>query len=312
MECILIGTGGMMPMPYRMLSSMAIRLGGQLYLFDAGEGTQINWKKARLGVRGLNVIAVTHLHADHCLGIPGMMMLKAQMEEPSPLVILGPPGIREFVTQCREMLDFRLNFPVDILEWSPQSGTVAFRDEQAQIVWQPVKHTRFCLGYRFEELERPGKFSPERAQACEVPRGPLWGKLQSGETVETPTHRSVTPSEVLGPPRRGRHIAFVVDTRPTPSVYALSRGADLAFLEGMFFSEHAEHAEQKGHMTAVEAARVAAHSRVSRAVLVHISPRYENKQLKQLEDEALSEFPHLSVGRDLDTFTVEFPEKTED
>ncbi|MGC8493629.1 MAG: ribonuclease Z [Syntrophobacteraceae bacterium] len=312
MECILIGTGGMMPMPYRMLSSMAIRLGGRLYLFDAGEGTQINWKKARLGVRGLNVIAVTHLHADHCLGIPGMMMLKAQMEDPSPLVILGPPGIREFVTRCREMLDFRLNFPVDILEWTPQSDTVALRDEQAQIVWQPVKHTRFCLGYRFEELDRPGKFSPERAEACEVPRGPLWGKLQKGETVETPTHRSVTPSEVLGPPRRGRHIAFVVDTRPVASVYALCRGADLAFLEGMFFSEHTDHAEQKGHMTAVEAARVAAHSGVLRAVLIHISPRYENKQLKQLEDEALSEFPHLSVGRDLDAFTVEFPENPEE
>lgn len=309
LECILIGTGGMMPMPYRMLSSMAIRLNGQVYLFDAGEGTQINWKKARLGVRGLKLIAVTHLHADHCLGIPGMMMFKAQMEEPAPLAILGPPGTREFVTQCRKMLDFRLNFPVDVIEWSPESGEQAFRDEQAEILWQPVKHTRLCLGYRFEELDRPGKFSPERAQALEVPMGPLWGQLQKGETIETPSNKTVEPVQVLGPPRRGRHIAFVVDTRPAPGVYALCKEADLAFLEGMFLAEHAQHAQQKGHMTAVEAALVARQSGVARAVLIHISPRYENNELQQLENEAREEFQRLRVGRDLDTFKVSFLEK---
>ena len=311
MECILIGTGGMMPMPYRMLSSMAIRLNGSVYLFDAGEGTQINWKKARLGVRGLKLIAVTHLHADHCLGIPGMMMLKAQMEESAPLVILGPPGIQEFVMGCRKMLDFRLNFEVSIIEWSPERVGPAFRDDQAEIFWQPVKHTRFCLGYRFEELERAGIFSPGRAQQLGVPMGPLWGKLQKGETVKTPSNRTVEPSEVLGPARRGRHVAFVVDTRPAPGVYSLCKQADLAFLEGMFLSEHAEHAEQKGHMTAVEAGAVARKSGASRAVLTHISPRYENSALKELEEEARGQFDHIRVGRDLDTFEVSFPEKSD-
>ncbi len=310
MECVLIGTGGMMPMPYRMLSSMAIRLNGEVYLFDAGEGTQINWKKARLGVRGLKLIAVTHLHADHCLGLPGMMMFKAQMEEPAPLVIIGPPGIREFVTQSRKLLDFRLNFEVEVIEWSAESHGTPFRDEQAQIRWEPVKHTRFCLGYRFEELERPGKFSPERAQALGVPMGPLWGRLQKGEIVETASGRMVLPSEVLGPPRRGRHVAFVVDTRPAPGVYALCKEVDLAFLEGMFFNEHAEHALQKGHMTAVEAAKVARKSGVARCVLTHISPRYENSELKALEDEAREKFEHVTVGRDLDTFEVRLPEKS--
>ncbi|MDR3568943.1 MAG: ribonuclease Z [Syntrophobacteraceae bacterium] len=308
MECILIGTGGMMPMPYRMLSSMAVRLNGALYLFDAGEGTQINWKKARLGVRGLKVIAVTHLHADHCLGIPGMMMFKAQMEESAPLVILGPPGIGEFVSQCRRLLDFRLNYPVTVIEWSPESDGLAFCDEQAKILWQPVQHTRFCLGYRLEELDRPGKFSPERAQELGVERGPLWGRLQRGQSVTTPSQRTVEPSEVLGPPRRGRHVAFVVDTRPAPGVYALCREADLAFLEGMFLAEHGQHAEKKGHMTAVEAAAVARRAQVERVVLTHISPRYENFELKELEDEARREFEPVRVGRDLDTFAVSFPE----
>ncbi len=308
MECVLIGTGGMMPMPYRMLSSMAIRLNGQLYLFDAGEGTQINWKKARLGLRGLRLIAVTHLHADHCLGVPGMMMLKAQMEDPSPLTILGPPGTREFVTGTQKVLDFRLNFPVNFIEWSARSQTTAYRDEQVQILWQPLKHTRLCLGYRFEELDRPGKFSPEKAQALGVPMGPLWGRLQRGETVETPAQTSVSPSQVLGAPRRGRHIAFVVDTRPAPGAGLLCQNADLAFLEGMFLSEHAEHAAQKGHMTAVEAGTLARTCGVRRAVLIHISPRYENSALKELEEEARKQFQPLKTGRDLDIFEVNYPD----
>ena len=131
-------------MPYRMLSSLAIRLNGQIYLFDAGEGTQINWKKVRLGVRGLKLIAVTHLHADHCLGIPGMVMLRAQMEDPAPLTILGPPGTGEFVAQFRRLLEFKVNFTINVIEWSSNSTGVAYRDDQAEILWEPLKHTRFA------------------------------------------------------------------------------------------------------------------------------------------------------------------------
>jgi len=300
----------MMPMPYRMLSSMAVRLNGRIYLFDAGEGTQINWKRARLGVRGLKLIAVTHLHADHCLGIPGMIMLRAQMEDPDPLTILGPPGTREFVTQCQKTLEFKVNFPINITEWSSDNTGLAYRDGQAKILWQPVKHSRFCLGYRFEELDRPGKFNPARAQSLGVPMGPLWGKLQKGETVKTPSARTVQPCEVLGPARRGRHIAFVVDTRPAPGVYALCKKADLAFLEGMFLTEHSEHADVKGHMTVAEAAGIARKSGAARAVLVHISPRYENSELGKLEEEARKEFQSIRIGRDLDVFEVSFTEDT--
>jgi ribonuclease Z len=297
-------------MPYRMLSSLAVRLNGQIYLFDAGEGTQINWKRARLGVRGLKLIAVTHLHADHCLGIPGMIMLRAQMEDPTPLTILGPPGTREFVTQCHKTLEFKVNFPINITEWSPDNSGPAYRDEQAKILWQPVKHSRFCLGYRFEELDRPGKFNPARAQSLGVPMGPLWGKLQKGESVKTASDKTVQPSEVLGPARRGRHIAFVVDTRPAPGVYSLCKKADLAFLEGMFLTEHSEHAHVKGHMTVAEAAGIARKSGAARAILVHISPRYENSELGKLEEEARKKFQSIRIGRDLDIFEVGFPEET--
>ncbi len=298
-------------MPQRMLTSMALRLNGQIYLFDAGEGTQINWKKVRLGVRGLKLIAVTHLHADHCLGIPGMIMLRAQMEDPSPLTILGPAGIREFVIQSQRTLEFQVNFPINIIEWPSDNSGLAYTDGQARILWQPVKHTRFCLGYRFEELDRPGEFNPARAQALGVPMGQLWGKLQKGENVRTPSGDIVRPSDVLGPVRRGRHIAFVVDTRPAPGVYSLCEKADLAFLEGMFLTEHSEHADAKGHMTVAEAAKIARKSGAARAVLVHISPRYDNSEIGRLENDAHKEFQSVKIGRDLDVFEVSFPEKTD-
>ncbi|MHC1728620.1 MAG: ribonuclease Z [Syntrophobacteraceae bacterium] len=308
MDCILIGTGGMMPMPYRMLSSLAVRLKGTLYLFDAGEGTQINWKKARLGVRGLRVIAITHLHADHCLGIPGMIMLRAQMDDPEPLTILGPPGIKEFVSQCRKTLDFQVNFPIEFIEWPADKSGVAYRDNQAQILWEPVKHTRFCLGYRLEEHERPGRFDPARAEALGVPKGPLWGRLQHGESITTPSGRIVEPGRVLGPPRRGRQICYVVDTRPAPGIYSLCKNVDLAFIEGMFLSEHSEHADVKGHMTVTEAAKIVKRSGAAKAVLLHISPRYENSELGKLEEEARAGFDAVKAGRDLDTFEVQLPE----
>ncbi len=295
-------------MPYRMLASLALRLNGQIYLFDAGEGTQINWKRARLGVRGLKVIALTHLHADHCLGVPGMIMLRAQMEDPDPLIVLGPPGTRDFIVQFQKLLEFKVNFQIEIIEWSPGGTNTAYRDEQARILWQPVKHTRFCLGYRFEELDRPGKFDPARAQRLGVPMGPLWGKLQKGESVKIPSDRTVQPADVLGPSRRGRHIAFVVDTRPAPGVYSLCSKVDLAFLEGMFVSAHSDHADQKRHMTVAEAARIARKAGAARAVIVHISPRYENSELGKLEEEARKEFDHAKIGKDLDWFEVSLPD----
>ncbi len=298
----------MMPMPYRMLASMAVRLEGNIYLFDAGEGAQINWKRLKLGVRGLHLIAVTHLHADHCLGIPGLMMLRAQMESPSPLTILGPPGIEEFVSQTRKILEFRLNYSIRFIEWSESHSGPAYEDDLIRIFWKPLKHTRFCLGYRLEELERPGKFFPEKAKSLHVPAGPLWGKLQRGESVLNAEGAQVRPEQVSGPPRRGRHIAYVVDTRPTKSIYALCKEVDLAFMEGMFLPEDAEHADAKGHMTVAEASKIAKRAEVRKAVLTHISPRYQPEDLIRLEAAALEHFDRIQVGRDRDAFPVHFEE----
>lgn len=305
-ECILLGTGGMAPLPHRLLVSLAVRFNGGIYLFDAGEGVQLGWKKAGLGVRGMRLIAVTHLHADHCLGLPGLMMFKSQMQDPDPLTILGPPGITRFVEANREILQFYINYDVNFVEWTETSNDLAFEDEQVRIFWQPMKHTRFCLGYRMEETERPGLFNPEKALKLQVPKGPLWGRLQRGESVEATTGRTVSPAQVLGPQRRGRRVAFVVDTRPVKGIYRLCKDVDIAFIEGMFLPEHAQEADAKGHMTVVEASAVAERAGAARAVLVHLSPRYKPEDLDSLEEAARKRFDRASIGRDLEVYPVHY------
>ena len=164
MECMLLGSGGMMPMPGRFLTSVVVRLQGQLYLFDAGEGCQINLKKTKLGIKSLRVVAVSHLHGDHCLGLPGLLMMRAQVPEVGPLTILGPPGIERFIRQIHESLTFFLNYPLSFLEWHEGCPEVAYEDELVRILWGPLKHTTLCLGYRFEEHPRLGKVQGRGSQ----------------------------------------------------------------------------------------------------------------------------------------------------
>ncbi len=307
MECVLLGSGGMMPMPYRFLTSLAVRHQGQLYLFDAGEGCQINLKKAKLGIKSLRLVTVSHLHADHCLGLPGLLMLRAQVTDPGPLTILGPPGIARFVSELRELLGFFINYQIKFEEWDGTGSEVAYEDELVRIQWAPLEHSAFCLGYRLEEHPRPGKFKPEAALALGVPEGPLWGKLQYGESVVLESGITVMPDEVVGPARPGRHICYAVDTRPNGSLDKLCLGVDAAFLEGMFLPEDQEEAEEKMHMTVVEAARVAANASARLAVLVHISPRYVEEDLEKLT-EAVQKFGTVKIGRDLDRYSISYRE----
>jgi ribonuclease Z len=311
MECILLGSGGMMPMPNRLLTSLAVRFEGRIYIFDAGEGTQLGLKRTKIGIRDLGVLAVSHLHADHCLGIPGIMMLKSQIQDPEPLTVLGPPGIRRFVQQAHENLDFYVNFSINFVEWSAEADEVAYQDHQVRIIWHPLEHSRFCLGYRLEELERPGKFKPHLAASLGLPKGPLWGKLQQGQSVILEDGRQVTPEHVLGETRRGRHIGYVVDTKPAKGIYRLCRESDIAFMEGMFLPEDAEHADTKGHLTVEDAARIAGRAGVRRAVLVHISPRYNNDDLPRLAAAAKSRFDEAEMGEDFRVYQVPYPEDNE-
>ena len=308
MECVLLGSGGMMPMPGRFLTSVAVRLQGQLYLFDAGEGCQINLKKAKVGIKSLRVLAVSHLHGDHCLGVPGILMMRAQVPDAGPLTILGPPGIERFIRQIHESLAFFLDYPLSFLEWKEGGPEAAYEDELVRILWAPLKHTTPCIGYRLEEHPRPGKFKPEAARTLGIPSGPLWGRLQRGETITLEQGETVSPERVLGSPRPGRKICYAVDTRPNKFLYRLCKDVDLAFLDGMFLPEHHEEAEAKGHMTADDAARVASRAGARCAVLVHISPRYTEDDLKEFAEAAKGRYKNAEIGRDLQQFTIPYRE----
>ena len=305
MDCFVLGSGGMMPMPGRRLASVALRAGGQVYLFDCGEGTQVPYKELHVGLRALRVVAVTHLHADHCLGLPGMLMLRAQMPAPELLTLVGPPGLRRFVDHVRADLAMYINYEVLIKEWD--GGPEAYRDELVRLLWQPVDHTTFCLGYRLEEHPRPGRFDPEQAIRLGVPRGPLWGQLQRGDAVEV-AGVSVSPDQVVGPPRRGRHVAFVTDTTECPALPSLLREVDIAFVESMFLEEHAQEAREKKHMTAAQAARIARDAGAARLVLVHVSPRYEESELRRFTNEASEVHRAARVARDGERITVPLPD----
>ena len=294
-----------MPMPYRALTSLAVRCQGRLYLFDAGEGAQVNLKKAKLGIKALRVLSISHLHGDHCLGVPGLLMMRAQVPEPGSLTILGPSGIKKFISHLHQSLGFFLNYPMEFVEWNGTASNVAYEDETVRIGWSPLKHTSFCLGYRFEEHPRPGKFSPQAAQALDVPSGPLWGELQKGNQVTLKDGTVISPDQVLGSSRPGRHVCYAVDTRPSKDLYRLCQDVDLAFLDGMFLPEHRAEAEAKGHMTVDDAARVASRAGVRRAVLVHISPRYREEVLEELTAAAVERFQDAEMGRDLQSYFVD-------
>ena len=308
MECFVLGTGGMMPMPYRRLSSVAIRTQGLIYLFDCGEGTQVPYKEKHLGLRNLNLIAISHLHADHVLGLPGMLMLRAQMPDPGPLTIVGPPGLGRFVRHVRSDLRMHVQYPVQIIEWQEGGDELAYRDDQIKLFWHPLAHSVLCLGYRLEEHDRPGRFDPDAARRLGVPHGPLYGQLQSGKSVTTPDGREVLPSQVLGPTRRGRHVAFVTDTSVTPSIGQLMHRVDVGFVEAMFLPEHLEDARQKRHMTVEQSVTAAQQAGAERVVLLHISPRYEKREIRRYNELAQAIHPNARVGKEGQVIKVALPE----
>ena len=298
-----------MPMPQRRLTSVGLRTDrGTVYLFDCGEGTQIPYKEHHLGLRALRAVAITHLHADHCLGLPGLLMLRAQMPDPEPLTVLGPPGLSRFIRHVRRDLGMYINYELKIHQWSDQGPALAYEDDQVRISWRPLNHSVLCLGYRLEEHVRPGRFDIGAAEALGVPQGPLWGKLQQGQWVETPSGERVEPEQVLGSPRRGRRVAFVTDTAPCPNIAHLLDGVDLAFVEGMFHSDHIEDAQAKKHMTVEQACRAASQAGVEQVVLVHMSPRYTNQDIPHLTAEARRHHTRVRVGRDGELFELEAPE----
>ena len=293
-----LGTGGSVPNKFRNLPSVLVRRGPELLLFDCGEGTQRQFLEARAGINRKMRIFISHLHGDHIFGLPGMLHSLSFMGRSRELEIIGPKGMIELVTSVNRVVKLYNRFPIRILEVKP--GQV-LRDVEYNVRVASAHHGMPCLAYALEEKPRPGRFDAAKAKRLGIPEGPLWKRLQSGQSVKI-GRRLFGPRLVVGPPRRGVKITYAVDTRPCSSVVKLASGSDLLIHDSCFAESAAKKARDYGHSTAGEAAHVARKSRSRALALFHISAMYEDPS--PLLAEARKIFPKAILPRDMETVPV--------
>jgi ribonuclease Z len=302
LDVVFLGTSGGMPSAQRNPPGLLVRRGGERLLVDCAEGTQRQLLRSTVGLVDLTEILVTHFHADHYLGLPGMLKTFALRGRDVPLTIYGPPGLRELFGSLRRIFG-RLPYSLELTELRP--GDVLERSGYS-IVPFAVAHGVSAIGYALVEAQRPGRFDVATADALGVPNGPERGRLQNGEPVTLADGRTVTPDAVLGPARPGRKVVFAGDTAPAASVTEAARGADLLVHEATFCEEETARAVDTGHSTAKGAATVAREAQVGLLALTHVSPRYFGREVA---DEARAVFPSTVVPRDFDIIDVRFEER---
>jgi ribonuclease Z len=299
----LLGTGAACPSVERNVAALALSREGETILFDCGEGTQR--QMMRYGASfAFREIFFTHYHADHMLGVTGLMRTMGLQDRTAGVTLYGPRGAARILGAAISLGIERNQFPIEIIEL--QAGDRIRRDEYDIVVF-PTDHRPDTVGYAVAEHTRLGRFNPDRARELGIPEGPLWGKLHKGESVELPDGRRVGPEELVGQPRRGRTVVYTGDTRPSLAVVEVARGADLLVHDSTFGEEERERAVETGHSTAAQAAEIAREAGVRRLVLTHISPRY-NRDAPELLAEAKAVFPESIVARDGLTIDVPFSE----
>jgi ribonuclease Z len=292
------GTAGSVPTARRGLPAVLVRRGGDRLLFDCGEGTQRQLIRS-VGLPDVECVFLTHLHADHWLGLPGMLKSFELRDRDAHLDVYGPRGTQEMLDSMRRVVG-RLRYPMTLKELR---GGDEVRRDGCTITALEVRHRGPALGYAIVEDERPGRLDAELAQRLGVRFGPDLGRLQRGEAVG-----DVRPEQVMGPPRPGRKVVLSGDTSPCDIVRLAAHEADLLVHEATFLDEEAERAEQTGHSTAREAAQIAHEARVRMLALTHVSTRYAGHEIR---DEARAVFERTELPRDFDTIEVPFAEKGE-
>jgi ribonuclease Z len=303
LDLVFLGTSASMPTAQRAPAAFLIRRGGERLLFDCAEGTQRQLQRSTVGLPDLDTVFLTHFHADHYLGLPGMLKtfaLRGRAE--TGLTIYGPKGLRDLFSRLKPFLG-RLPYPLTMVELTP--GDLLERGEYVVAAFA-VDHGVPALGYALVEHERPGRFDVEAADALGVPPGPERGVLQGGEPLTLSDGRVITPDSVLGPARPGRKVVLSGDTAPSPSLVQAAHHADLLVHEATFAADEAERARETFHATASEAAEVARLAEVRMLALTHVSTRYFGSELAT---EARVVFPETVVPRDFDVIEVPFPER---
>ncbi|MGA1793011.1 MAG: ribonuclease Z [Thermoplasmatota archaeon] len=305
MRLTFLGTGGSWPTRRRGSQSIALTHGSGSILIDCGEGTQRQLVQSQVSPMKVRDILITHLHGDHFLGLPGLVQTMALNDRTEVLNVWGPKGISRSWEMAMGMCPFTEKFETRVHELE---GGETFEVIGLTASCMVVKHSVPTLAYRIDEKERPGRFHREKALELGVPKGPLWRKLQSGESVTFKLNgeqRTVVPDQILDPPRPGRSVVISGDTSPSADLIDLARGADVLVHEATFTSDLEELADEVTHSTVAGAAGIAKKAGVGKLVLVHSSPRYtKDESFQKYIKEAIDSFQDVLVPEDLDVLEI--------
>jgi len=293
LKLLFLGTSAARPTVERSVSALAVVREGETLLFECGEGTQRQMMRYGVGF-GLSEVFFTHFHADHFLGVIGLVRTLGLQGRTDPMRFYGPKGAKRLLTSALNLGVERVPFEVEVVELEADA---ALRRGEYDILTYAADHGGNALGYVLVEKDRLGKFDPALAKEAGVPEGPLWGRLQRGEAVTLPDGRTVPPDAIVGPPRPGRKVVYSGDTRPCKATIEAAIGADVLVHEATFSLEEADRAKETDHSTAHEAAEVARMARARRLVLTHVSARY-SRDPGQLLEEAQAVFAETIVARD--------------
>ncbi|HEV3433448.1 MAG TPA: ribonuclease Z [Nitrososphaera sp.] len=301
MQLVFLGTSSGAPTVRRGLSSVALVRGGELLLFDTGEGMQRNFIKARLGMNKKMKIFITHMHADHCLGLLGLLQTMELHGREKSVDIYGEPRIEEFVRENMRIINFKLTF--DIAVRKIERNGVIVRERDYQVSCCDALHSVPSMAYCLEEFDRPGLFDVMEAKRLGIPEGNLYSKLQHGEDIIY-AGKIIRASQIVGPPRKGRKIGISGDTRPTRKLARFFRECDVLVFESTYSHDKAEKAIDNGHSTATEAAMIAKESKVDKLILTHFSARYDDTY--QLVEEAQHIHHNVEAAEDLKVVKISY------
>lgn len=295
LEIIFLGTAGAVPTEDRNLIATMIKKDRELFLFDAGEDIQRRFVKAKIKMNRPLKIFITHLHGDHVNGLPGLLFRFSIQERTEPVEIYGPKGIANFISCLNEFIGLRNSYPLRVYEFY---GNVKLVETKTYEIHSfEVDHNIEAYGFIFQEKPLPGKFYPEKAKKLGIPMGPLWRKLQYGETIKLSSGKIITPDMVMGPSRKGLKVVFSGDTKYSEKVISAAKDADILIHDSMYLQDMAEEAKNRGHSTALDAAIVAKKANVKLLVLTHFSARYSD--LSVFQEEAKKEFSNTIIAYDL-------------